>query len=594
MGQTYNLQKLFMADRISEREDHVRVNNLYCRVMYVETLPEQIHFGWMTPISYIPGVTVSITMHPYTYEKASDKIDSEKNKLGAELIYAEKHGDTRRMDTLNIKYAFYRQLLTEINMRRTNITSVSVVVTVTASDIRELDIKCDKIKDIMGATRLIPMYLKQIQGLKCVLPGVESIDEFHDVTVGNAACLSPLININISHPSGIYFGENETGSPCFLDLFIGQPRLFGPHMFITGMTRSGKSYTVKGMIARSNAIGRKVVVIDPEGEYKELATTFKEDAEYIRLHPSMEVMFNPFDVEPEVDDIMGEFIDIAGKVDDITSLICTVLEAQSGDKLKGEERSILSSAIRQEYTELGINKNPDSIYEYDEKETKEGLLVGRSLKTMPTFSSLSSRLERMGAIKLKTILSDFVKGGPLGFFDGQTAFKLREKHLVVFDNSALRNQLSKMYAMFVLLSWLWEKYVKVDKHIQKHIVVDEAWLMMAYPATAEFMSQIARRGAKYNTSLIAASQSFREFATEEGTVFLNQCATKLFLRMEPDDAKTLGLLFNLSPDLVKRISSFVPGQGILKMGNESGIVKFQGFSFEERFLRSDPGAVRAL
>jgi DNA helicase HerA-like ATPase len=58
--------------------------------------------------------------------------------------------------------------------------------------------------------------------------------------------------------------------------------------------------------------------------------------------------------------------------------------------------------------------------------------------------------------------------------------------------------------------------------------------------TAIFLSNLARRGAKYNTSLIVASQSFREFASEEGQVLLNQCDTKYFLKMQPSEAREMG------------------------------------------------------
>ena len=178
----------------------------------------------------------------------------------------------------------------------------------------------------------------------------------------------------------------------------------------------------------------------------------------------------------------------------------------------------------------------------------------------------------------------------MGFFDGQTKAGL-DSHLVVFDISSLINDYSKMFAMYVMLMWLWESYVRVNRQQEKHVVVDEAWLLMLFPYTAKFMSSLARRGAKYNTSLISASQSFREFSSEEGQVFLGQCNTKFFLRMEATDAKILGQIFGLSPQLSEKISTFQQGQGLLKMNNESAIIRFEGFQFEEHFLRSDPKAM---
>jgi len=583
-------QNLFLPDRITEREDHVVIENTLVRLLVVDMLPEQLHFGWFSAISSIPGVTVSVSIHPYTYEQASKRVAEQQTALGAELIRAEKEGNARRIDVLDLKYSFYRQLLTEINLRRTNIVSLSVVISISAPTIKDLNSRTAKIQDILGSTKAVTMYLRQLEGLRNILPGVQSINEYHDVTIANAACVSPLISTNVSHPSGIFFGLNETGSPCFLDLFIGEPRLYGPHMFITGTTRSGKSYTLKGMIARSLALGRKVVVLDPEGEYKNIAESL--GGIYIRFHPSMKPLFNPFDISPTHEDDIGWFLDIPGKTDDIVSLLGVMLEAQSGEKLTSEERALASRAVRMEYESLGIyDNNPDSIFNPGGHNSNEGVIVGKTYKDMPTFSSFRERLDSLGANRLKNILSDYCKGGPLGFFDAQTTKNLKDAYLICFDMSSLTNEFSKMYAMQVMLTWLWDKYVRSDKQIEKHLIVDEAWLFMAYKYSATFLSQIARRGAKYNTSLIAASQSFREFLTQEGITFLNQCDTKFFLKMQKTDAESLMEIFGLSYQLVERLTAFSRGQGVLRTGNESAVIQFKGFQFEEQFLRSDPGAV---
>lgn len=582
-------ETLYLPDRVTEREDHLMIEDNYVRFFAVDMLPEDLYFGWFASITSMPGVTVSVTVHPYTYEQASSRVAKQMTILGSELIHAKKQSNTRRMDVLNEKYFFYRQLLKEINLRRTNISSVTVVIGVAATSYENLNEKVTKIKDILGATKTCTMYLRQIEGLKNTLPGVQAIDEYHDVTVANAACVSPLISMNLSHPSGFFFGFNETGSPCFLDLFIGEPKLFGPHMFITGTTRSGKSYTLKGLIARSMALGRKIAVLDPEGEYKKICETM--GGLYVRFHPSMVPMFNPFDIEPAYDEDIGNFIDIPTKCDDIVSLLGVMLEAQSGEKLTSEERALVSRAVRMEYEERGIyDKDPDSIYLKGGHSTPEGYSVGKSRKEMPTFSSFRKRLETLNSTRLSNILADYCKGGPLGYFDGQTIKRISEYQLVCFDMSSLNNNYSKMYAMQVMLTWLWENFVRRDRDIEKHIVTDETWLLMLYKYSSVFLSQAARRGAKHNTSLIAASQSFREFLSDEGKTFLNQCDTKFFLKMQKNEAVELKELFGLSDALIQRLTAFPRGRGILRAGNESAVIQFKGFKFEEHFIHSDPGS----
>ncbi|MDD2587186.1 MAG: hypothetical protein PHT79_10640 [Syntrophomonadaceae bacterium] len=102
-----DIKDLYFPDRITEREDHILIDNTFIRVMAVNMLPEQIHFGWLMRITTMPGVTVSVSIHPYSYEEASNRVSEQQRNLGAELIQAEKHFNTRRIDVLNLKYEVF-------------------------------------------------------------------------------------------------------------------------------------------------------------------------------------------------------------------------------------------------------------------------------------------------------------------------------------------------------------------------------------------------------------------------------------------------------------------------------------------------------
>lgn len=588
-----NVLAAFLPDRVKEAEDHLLLNDAYCRFLVVDLLPEVITFAWFNRITVIPGVTITVHINPYTYEEASKKIGDYQTNIGAELILAEKQMNTRRIGALRTKYEYFSALLTQVNLHRSNITAATVVIMVSGNTYEEMHLRYKLVTDRLGNTKAVTLYRRQLEGFKAILPLAKpTVPEYHDVTVANAACLSPLISTDFSHPSGMFFGKNETGSPVFLDLFIGPPRLFGLNMFITGMTRSGKSYALKGMVSRSLVHGVKAVIIDPEGEYRQLCETL--GGTYVRFHPNMDCMFNLFDVEPEYDkDLEQNYVNIAGKQDDVVALIAAVLEMQTGDKLAAEERAVAGKAVRDEYLTRGITEHPESIYETGLTETSEGATVGKRYKEMPTISSYAARLEKMGADKLAKILMPFQKGGPQGYFDGQSISRFYDSPLVVFDVSGLVSEFAKTYAMYVMISWVWEKFVKRNRQVRKQVIVDEAWLFMKNKDTAMFLSNMARRGGKYNTSLMVASQSFREFSGKEGQVLLNQCDTKFFLKMQTSDARRLGEIFALPGHVVEKITGFMQGQGLLVAGKESAIVRFQGFPFEEHFLTSNPEAVLA-
>jgi conjugal transfer ATP-binding protein TraC len=590
-----NLSQLHLPDSIKELEDCMIINDTWCRTLVVSAMPELMQFGWFNRITAMPGVTVSVSLFPYEHEEASGRVGKRQTETGAELILAQKNFDSRRIGQLQVKYRYYQKLLTNINLHRDNIMAATVIISVTGKTRREMEERCDKVKNRLGAMKAVTLAMRQVKGLKTMLPLVDFgqlPDEYHDVTVACAACLSPLISTDFSHPSGIFFGINLTGSPIFLDSFIGAPRLYGPHMFITGTTRSGKSYACKGIISRSAASGMSVVVLDPEGEYRKLAETLGGIC--IRFHPNMDVMFNPFDIEPEYDDQQGiYFNNIAGKMDDIVSLVAAMMEVQTGEKMLADERALAAKAVRDEYLSREINESMESIYEAGGIDAGEYARAGKKYKEMPTISTYAQRLGQMGVTRLANILLSYCRGGPQGFFDGQSIGHFYDTPVVVFDISGLQTEFSRTYAMYVMLSWIWEKFVKRNRNIKKRVLVDEAWLFMKHKDTADFLSQMARRGAKYNTSLMVASQSFREFTSQEGLAVLAQCDTKLFLRMQHTDAQSLGEMFKLPQHIVSMISTFPQGRGILTAGNESAIVDFTGLPFEDNFLRSDPGAVLA-
>lgn len=589
---TPDLAQLFAPDRIVEYEDHLRIDDQFVRVMVVETLPEFICFGWFNTLVSLGGVTVSVCLYPYTKKEAEKRVGTWQTILGADLRIARKNDDMTKIGPLETKYTFYFNLLTEISLVRANLVAATVTILVSAYSYNDLLYKCSKIKEEVGATRIITMYDRQIYGLLHTLPILHHIDEYHDVTSANAACISPLLSNDFTHPSGIFFGENDkTRSPAFLDLFIGGSRgVNGPHMFITGMTRSGKSFTVKGIIMRLLYDGVRVVVIDHEGEYRKMAEAI---GTIIKFKPYMETMFNIFEIEPETDDDTGQrYVDLAAKSEDICQLISTILEAQSGERISAEERALVGKAVIAEYRSLGISEDPESIYKSGGYISEDGAInVGKTYKEMPTITTFVDRLRTMpGAERICNIMEPLKKGGGMGFFDGQGRRDFYDSPLIVFDVKDLKTEFQRMYAMYVMSMWVWEKFIKKDK-TRKVLVEDEAWLMMRYKDTAKFTSDLARRGAKYNTSLIVASQSFREFTTEEGLVLMNQCDTRFFLKMQHSDAIELGQIFNLPKPVIDRIETFAQGEGILTSGMESAIVQFVGFPFERELLESDPEAV---
>lgn len=120
---------------------------------------------------------------------------------------------------------------------------------------------------------------------------------------------------------------------------------------------------------------------------------------------------------------------------------------------------------------------------------------------MPTLSDFQKKLQQRNKCKeLAEILIPFTKGNSLGIFDCESQIN-SDAEIINFDMSEIKDEFTKLYASFVLLTWVWQKFVLKNKEKKKIIVCDEAWLFLKYQESAEFLVNVARRGRKYNVPL---------------------------------------------------------------------------------------------
>lgn len=119
--------------------------------------------------------------------------------------------------------------------------------------------------------------------------------------------------------------------------------------------------------------------------------------------------------------------------------------------------------------------------------------IGKIPKKMPTLTDFQKRLkERNNCNELAGLLIPFLSGNSLGIFDCESKISSDEE-IINFDMSEIKDEFTKLYASFVILTWVWQKFVLKNKEKKKIIVCDEAWLFLKYQESAEFLVNVARR-----------------------------------------------------------------------------------------------------
>lgn len=226
---------------------------------------------------------------------------------------------------------------------------------------------------------------------------------------------------------------------------------------------------------------------------------------------------NPFELEP---DTKGggnkQFLNILDKVAEIRALLATICRNYQGRTLNGTEITEIEIVVNQLYAEKGITNDVNSLFEKKGGKLDNGkYTVGRIPKKMPTLSDFQKKLkERKKCNELAELLVPFLRGNSLGIFDCESKIN-SENEIISFDMSEIKDEFTKLYASFVILTWVWQKFVLKNREKRKIIVCDEAWLFLKYQESAEFLVNVARRGRKYNVPLFIGSQFIDEFLSSE-------------------------------------------------------------------------------
>ncbi|RDV81227.1 VirB4 family type IV secretion system protein [Ammonifex thiophilus] len=570
-----DLSRLYAPDGIELFPRHIRTSGRYRRVYAVPVLPAALTPGFLERVFSLGDVEVSVHLFPVPAREASQKLTRKLtevlSQLHLEVERQGKIGNLPVLETLKRQIEEVRQL---VQLGQDRMYYCCLLFSVMAPSEEELERRASIFESETGGMGLKVQALEFWQDRALhhlmplgVLPPFSSRWGYQNLLSGGAMCLSPFISSEIGHASGAFLGFIEhTYVPVFLDLFSKE--LLSPHMFIFGQTGSGKSVTASVLVGRNLALGRRAAVLDPEGEYRIL--TEKMGGLHVRLDPAYEAGFNVMDLEPEYDERTGDsYVDVPGKVREVVALFSSVLEFR-GRKLTVEEETTMEEALRELYGERGITRDPESLYERGKALPDGSFAVGRVRKRMPTISELVARVEEKDP-ELASLLRPFTKGGTLGFLDCETDVSTSEAPIICFDLRATEKDATlRYYATQAVFLWLWERFVKACRQVEKIVLVDEAWVFMRHKNSVEFLLNAAKRGRKYKAGLLIATQSFRDFASDDGRNIIAQCSSSLLMRCKAEEARLLVDTLGLPEGVYRKLPSFqLKGQGVLKVGEES-------------------------
>ena len=596
--------------------DHLEIiSNVtrYARSFFVSELPRMATFPELFRDMYLFGdINTSIYINPIPESRSQSELNRTINELETERIVAADKGNINRESTLGQKRWEAEQLRDEIAAGYNKLFEASIVSTLFAYSLDDLNrytklLATEMSKSLVNVKSAWGM---QEEAFQSNLPLMQDkVKKTHTFDRRSMGTVFPFTTSEVGHSTGIPLGFNkQTGVPILFDNFHSS--LANYNMVIFAKSGAGKSVTMKTLISRSAVLmGIQSLALDAEGEYTIVAESL--GGINVVISPTSKTVINLFDIEPENirDEITGRtrsILNVESKVEDVTQALLTMARGSTRSKEVNElTKQIISEAVAEEYAEAHITSNPASLYESNVMNS--GDLLGKKKKLMPTIGSWYRRILRKAEENtnvdyqfhysyLIKVMKQYIReyNGQMAYFDGQSTFDLLDGSLFInLDISQLEERFARPLAQQILLSWIWEKYVKKNsedrtKAAKKRVLIDEAWMLLPYPEAVDFLNTMARRARKRNVSLAIISQRFQDFYEKpEAQAVLTSSDTKLFLAQDKAEIQYLKEVFKLSSGEANFLVTCFKGEGLLKVGADTAIIQIKPTAKEFEFVETN-------
>lgn len=546
-GEQDNVDVLSYAG-LEEQADHLCIDGVYIRTLFISGYPFVASSGWLdTLINFNHDVDIAYHMHEVDALQALPKLHRKITELESTkraMIRAGKIVGSEVTDPLESAV----ELRDKIQRGQEKLFQMSIYISLRAGTLAELD-KVTKLLETTLSARLfyskVARY-QQLEALQSILPRAEDqLAQKRNLDSSSAALSFPFMSSELVQETGILYGVNKSNnSLVILDRF----GLHNANSIVFAQSGSGKSYATKVEILRQLMQGTKVLVIDPEREYKRLSESV--GGTYIKLSARSKEKINPFDLATT----FHSRNDLSEHAQDLMEIISLM-----ADGLTGREKAAVDKAILKIY-----------------KAAK---------KKQPLLEDLYAELHKLGQLKLCERLEKYISGSLAGVFNAQTNIQL-DNRLVIFDIKDLPETLRQI--MMLIISNFVQNQVKARPE-KRLLIIDEGWLLLEHEESARFVSGLVRRARKYYLGVSIISQQANDFLKSDyGRAIASQSALRILMRQDTTTIKHVVSEFNLSEYEQSFLLSCERGDALIIADQNHVAVKVVASDKEHPLITTNP------
>jgi conjugal transfer ATP-binding protein TraC len=572
-----DLRDFIAPSSLEFKSTYFQIGTKYARSYYVYGYPRQVFTGWMSSLVNTDEVIdISMYIYPVNGRVVLENLRKKVSQLEAGIQIDNEKGKVRDPGK-QAAIQDAEEMRDKLQVGEEHFFRLGFYFTLYGGSIDELDFVSHKIESLLGQQLIYskPASSQQEQTMNSVIPQfTDQLQIRRNFGTGALSTSFPFTSANLSDGKGILYGINMHNSGLIL---FDRWSLENSNAVVFAKSGAGKSFAVKLEALRSMMFGTEIFIIDPENEYQKMAEAV--GGAYVRMSLNSTVRINPFDLPKVID---SEDADNALRTNLITlhGLLRLMLggaqvqmvgsNTATLPALTPVEESDLDTALIQTYSKAGITNDPLT-----------------HLSRPPTISDLYDVLLHMGGTgpQLAQRLRKYTTGTFAGIFSQQSNINI-DNPMVVFNIRDLEDELRPV-AMYIVLNFIWNK-TKSDQR-RRMLIVDEAWQLMKYEDTANFLFSVAKRARKYNLGITTISQDVEDFiGSRMGRAIVANASMQLLLKQSTSAVDLLTDVFKLTSEEKKRLTQFPVGQGLFFAGQNHVAMQIVASETETNLISTNP------
>ena len=551
------------------------ISDKYATILTVISYPKFISPGYLANLTSMSGVKVVIKHIPLPFSVIQRMLNKEIADL--KTRYQEENDKTIQ-ERIRQDYESLEYFISQLASTQSKIYDFQMHVMVTANSEEELIAKKLQVKSYLEAMEMkaFPLRFEQEKVLKSILPIYPSQPIENrigtPIPAPTIAAMFPFIFDSIKDPGlSCLLGVDFSGGVILFNQFLYQIKKEhnrnNANVIILGTSGSGKSTAAKLLIRTHIRNDIQLVIIDPEGEFEDMAKLYGGD--FIDLGKGGEFgMVNPLEIimdadEEEIKQGLGYTV-LTRTLQSLKAFIKYYDPSTEEDVI-----NIFSEIVQDTYRRFGIDFTTDfsKLKSEDYPTFKDVYATIRGkLLSIPEKTHEKDILERL-ELKIRPLVKELRY-----YFDGHTTIH-PQSNFIVFNIKELMNSDKNIRnaLFFNILKYAWS--LTLDSNINTVLTVDEAHVLISGNNVlgADFLGQIQRRARKYNTGTIIITQQPSDFSDPsvitQGKAIFDNASYYLVMGLKKQAVEDLSKLIDLNDNEKESIKKYNQGEALFVCGS---------------------------